>query len=53
VFWKVVKREWWFMVDLRNVDLDTGRRFPGQEFLPPPEDAAQYPLWKRAYKAVF
>ena len=34
-------------------DLDKGRRFAGQEFLPPPDEDKDLPPWKKAVHAVF
>ena len=51
--WKLVKREWWFGVKLREIDVDKGRRFAGMELLPPPVDEKKLPVGKRVFRALF
>ncbi|MCJ1297639.1 hypothetical protein MMC08_000427 [Hypocenomyce scalaris] len=53
ILWKVVQRQWWFGVKLREIDVDKGRRFAGMELLPPPEPEKELPVGKRIFHSLF
>lgn len=52
VFWKVYTRDWGFGVNLREVDLDQGRRFEEELDVDFVEDAKR-PGWRRVAAFLF
>ncbi|BDD59373.1 hypothetical protein MPDQ_003057 [Monascus purpureus] len=52
VGWKIYKREWSLGVNLREVDLDYGRRYTGTEHLEETSEPHR-PIWKRVLNMVF
>ncbi|KAB8206617.1 amino acid permease/ SLC12A domain-containing protein [Aspergillus parasiticus] len=52
IFWKVWNRQWWLGVPLRQIDLDTGRRFMEMEQVTPDETGESLPWWKRAKQTI-
>ena len=53
VFWKLYKRQWWFGVKTRDMDLDTGRR--DFDDLPPTDEETKrrMSVGRRVSRAVF
>ena len=52
VFWKLWNRQWWVLVPLRQIDLDSGRRFMEMEQDTPEEAGDNLPWWKRAKQSL-
>jgi len=53
IVWKLIKREWWIGVKLQDINVDHGRRWAGDDQLPPPEDYSHQSIGKRILHAVF
>ncbi|KAB8226390.1 amino acid permease/ SLC12A domain-containing protein [Aspergillus novoparasiticus] len=52
IFWKIWNRQWWLGVPLRQIDLDTGRRFMEMEPVTPDGTGESLPWWKRAKQTI-
>ncbi|GAB1207600.1 hypothetical protein APSETT445_006324 [Aspergillus pseudonomiae] len=52
IFWKLWNRQWWVLVPLRQIDLDSGRRFMEMEQDTPEEAGDNLPWWKRAKQSL-
>ncbi|GME33919.1 Amino acid permease [Neofusicoccum parvum] len=52
IFWKVYTRDWGFGVNLREVDLDQGRRFE-EELDPDDSEKAKRTGWRRIVSFIF
>lgn len=53
ILFKTWNRQLWIGVNLRDIDLDKGRRFEGMDLLPLPDDMSSMPWWKKITTTLF